>query len=120
MTERIYEYKDEQDWFIGKWDGFNYLTCFGDDQTYETVQDDFHRLVAGLQVEGLQVHVVKLQSMATFLRFLVETINQEQDRYLQLVQHKGGQLVMEQDRLLYVHLDKAGVLVADFFEQPEV
>ena len=28
MTEKIYEYRDEKNWFIGTWAGFNYFTCF--------------------------------------------------------------------------------------------
>ncbi|HFI0256842.1 TPA: nucleoside-triphosphate diphosphatase [Streptococcus suis] len=115
MTDKIYEYKDDQNWFIGKWEEFNYLTCFGDDQVYEQAQDQFHALVKELGIEGLQVHVVQLAAHFHFLRFLVETINQQSGRSLSIVQHKGAILVTEGDRLLLVHLPKEGVSTADFF-----
>lgn len=117
MTEKIYEYRDEHNWFIGKWEGFNYLTCFGDDQAYEEAQDHFHKLVKGLGIDDLQVHVVKLTSHFHFLRFLVATINQQQGRALSIVQHQGAILVTENDKLLLVHLPQAGVSTADFFGQ---
>ena len=117
MTEKIYEYRDEHNWFIGKWEGFNYLTCFGDDQAYEEAQDHFHKLVKGLGIDDLQVHVVKLTSHFHFLRFLVATINQQQGRALSIVQHQGAILVTEADKLLLVHLPQAGVSMADFFGQ---
>ncbi|HFI0355985.1 TPA: nucleoside-triphosphate diphosphatase [Streptococcus suis] len=117
MTDKIYEYKDEHNWFIGKWEGFNYLTCFGDDHAYEEAQDQFHSLVKGLGIDDLQVHVVKLTSHFHFLRFLVDTINQQQGRALSIVQHQGAILVTEGDRLLLVHLPQAGVSTADFFGQ---
>ncbi|HFU4494615.1 TPA: nucleoside-triphosphate diphosphatase [Streptococcus suis] len=117
MTEKIYEYRDEHNWFIGKWEGFNYLTCFGDDQAYEEAQDHFHKLVKGLGIDDLQVHVVKLTSQFHFLRFLVATINQQQGRALSIVQHQGSILVTENDKLLLVHLPKEGIEMATFFGQ---
>ncbi|QWV87250.1 nucleoside-triphosphate diphosphatase [Streptococcus parasuis] len=117
MTEKIYEYRDEHNWFIGKWEGFNYLTCFGDDQAYEEAQDHFHKLVKGLGIDDLQVHVVKLTSHFHFLRFLVATINQQQGRALSIVQHQGAILVTENDKLHLVHLPKEGIEMATFFGQ---
>lgn len=117
MTENIYEYRDEHNWFIGKWEGFNYLTCFGDDQAYEEAQDHFHKLVKGLEIDDLQVHVAKLTSHFHFLRFLVATINQQQGRALSIVQHQGAILVTENDKLLLVHLPKEGIEMATFFGQ---
>ncbi|HFI0782286.1 TPA: nucleoside-triphosphate diphosphatase [Streptococcus suis] len=117
MTEKIYEYRDEHNWFIGKWEGFNYLTCFGDDQAYEEAQDHFHKLVKRLGIDDLQVHVVKLTSHFHFLRFLVATINQQQGRALSIVQHQGSILVTENDKLLLVHLPKEGIEMATFFGQ---
>lgn len=117
MTEKIYEYRDEHNWFIGKWEGFNYLTCFGDDQAYEEAQDHFHKLVKGLGIDDLQVHVVKLTSHFHFLRFLVATINQQQGRALSILQHQGAILVTEGDKLHLVHLPKEGIEMATFFGQ---
>lgn len=115
MTSKIYEYKTESDWFIGKWEGFNYLTCFGDDSVYEGAQDVFHSILKNLSIEGLQVHVIAYQLEFSFLKFLIDTINQERNRQLEITQHQGAILITESGKLLAVHLPKEGISVDHFF-----
>ena len=86
MTEKIYEYRDEKNWFIGTWAGFNYFTCFGDDQVFEAIQKDFHHLLDQLQESGLQIHVVSYQSRFRLLAFLIEMIQDRTNRPLELRQ----------------------------------
>ncbi len=117
MTVKIYEYKDESNWFIAKWESFNYLTCFGDDKTYEQAQKVFHRLVNGLDVDGLQIHVVQLGSDLHFLRFIIDTIADKMERNLKVTQHQGALLISEGDQLVMVDLPKAGVDFQTFFGQ---
>lgn len=115
MTEKIYEYKDEHDWFIGKWESFNYVTCFGDDAVYERVQGVVHQLLGQLGCEGVQVHIVRYTSDLRLITFLVDMINQEMGRKLEVAQHAGTILITENQQLLAVHLPKAGVPVEGFF-----
>lgn len=115
MTHQIYEYKDDQNWFIGKWADFNYLTCFGNDTDYEKSQDIFHSLLKRLGVESLQVHIAQLSSDVQLIAFLVDVINQEMKRNLHIKRHQGAVLVTEADQLLVVHLPDGGIAVNHFF-----
>ena len=117
MTEKIYEYRDEKNWFIGTWAGFNYFTCFGDDQVFEAVQKDFHHLLDQLQESGLQIHVVSYQSRFRLLAFLIEMIKDKTHRPLELRQQAGAILVTEDDKLVALFLPEKGLPLTDFFGQ---
>ena len=122
MTEKIYEYRDEHNWFIGKWEGFNSIAGIGN------VSDEEHfylnRLLTRLNpptdndvLSGYGVTIVRKQSDFQLFRFIVEIIKTETGRDLQVLQHQGAILVTENDKLLLVHLPQAGVSMADFFGQ---
>lgn len=115
MTEKIYEYKDDNNWFIGTWAGFNYFTCFGDDEVYENVQKDFHQLLDQLQISELQLHVVSYQSSHALWSFLVDMIKDKTGRNLSLVNQAGAFLVLEDDLVRAVHLPKDGLALSAFF-----
>lgn len=115
MTEKIYEYKDEKNWFIGTWAGFNYFTCFGDDAVFEAVQKDFHHLLDQLRVSGLQIHVVSYDSSFYLLSFLVDMIADKTGRSIQLRQQADVLLIIEEEKLISVHLPESGVKLTDFF-----
>ena len=117
MIEKIYEYRDEKNWFIGTWAGFNYFTCFGDDQVFEAVQKDFHHLLDQLQESGLQIHVVSYQSRFRLLSFLIRMIKDKTQRPLELRQQAGATLVVEGDKLVAVYLPEKGLPLTDFFGQ---
>ena len=117
MTEKIYEYRDEKNWFIGTWAGFNYFTCFGDDQVFEAVQKDFHHLLDQLQESGLQIHVVSFQSRFRLLSFLIQMIKDKTQRPLELRQQAGATLVVEGDKLVALYLPEKGLPLTDFFGQ---
>ncbi|CQR24328.1 deoxyribonucleotide triphosphate pyrophosphatase/unknown domain fusion protein [Streptococcus varani] len=115
MTEKIYEYKDEKNWFIGTWAGFNYFTCFGDDAVFEAVQKDFHHLLDQLQVSGLQIHVASYDSSFYLLSFLVDMITDKTGRSIKLRQQADALLIIEEEKLVSVHLPESGVKLTDFF-----
>ena len=117
MTEKIYEYRDEKNWFIGTWAGFNYFTCFGDDQVFEAIQKDFHHLLDQLQESGLQIHVVSYQSRFRLLSFLIQMIKDKTHRPLELRQQAGATLVVEGDKLVALYLPEKGLPLTDFFGQ---
>ena len=117
MTEKIYEYRDEKNWFIGIWAGFNYFTCFGDDQVFEAVQKDFHHLLDQLQESGLQIHVASYQSRFRLLAFLIEMIKDKTHRPLELRQQAGAILLTEDDKLVALFLPEKGLPLTDFFGQ---
>ncbi|MBF0778077.1 nucleoside-triphosphate diphosphatase [Streptococcus cuniculi] len=120
MTEKIYEYKDANDWYLGTWAEFSYLTCFGDDEHCESVRRRFYQLLERLSLEGLQVHVVKYGSAFSFLNFLVQIINEKLRRKLSVVQHKGAVLVMDGQQIIDIQLPQAGVVAETFFGQGDL
>ncbi|WP_373713681.1 nucleoside-triphosphate diphosphatase, partial [Streptococcus sp.] len=99
------------------WAGFNYFTCFGDDQVFEAVQKDFHHLLDQLQESGLQIHVVSYQSRFRLLSFLIQIIKDKTQRPLELRQQAGATLVVEGDKLVAVYLPEKGLPLTDFFGQ---
>lgn len=117
MTDKIYEYKDANNCFIGKWEDFNYLTCFGDDGKYEKSQNIFHSVLKVFDVDGVQVHVVKLTSDSQLIAFIIDMINDKFSREIKLVKHRGSLLLTEGTQLLGVHLPENGVELSDFFGQ---
>ncbi|MQB88149.1 non-canonical purine NTP pyrophosphatase, partial [Lactobacillus reuteri] len=56
MTKSIFEYKDDQDWYLASFGSYNHLTCFGDDEVYEQYVDFFQGLTSTLDVSGFQLH----------------------------------------------------------------
>ena len=50
MTKSIFEYKDEQDWYLASFGNYNHLTCFGGDEAYEQFVDFFQALTNVLAV----------------------------------------------------------------------
>lgn len=119
MTGKIYEYKDGNEWYIGKWDKENSLTYFGTEEKKHLVENCFDQLVGALSLEGLQVHLVKVRSVLPFLTFLIQIINEELGRNLSVVQHKGAVLILEGRQIVAIWLPQEGVNVDNFFGQTD-
>lgn len=115
MTEKIYEYKDTSDWYIGQWGEYPYLTSFQNDEQYEHLQSVFTRFKAEEKDRFLQVHIVKYTSDFQFASFLADMINQEDGRAIQVCNYKGAVLLLENETVLDVLLPKTGVPIAAFF-----
>ena len=116
MTKKIYEYKDEQDWYVAQWSESGALS-FSFDEAEEiynllyTIQ-----LLAGDQA-GVQIQVIRHQSDLRLIQFMLEIINEEQGRKLELQVRAGALLVVENGQLLYVHVPKSGVNLERFLGQ---
>ncbi|MGT2959824.1 nucleoside-triphosphate diphosphatase [Streptococcus caballi] len=127
MTDNIYEYKDEKNWFVGKWQGFNTLAGLGQvsNEAYLRLNHDLASLLDSDKVDskdnqnwrpnGYDVTVIKKSSDFRLIAFVVDMIAQETGRPLKVKQHQGAVLVTEKERLLLVHLPEAGVKLDDFF-----
>ena len=115
MTKSIFEYKDDQDWYLASFGSYNHLTCFGDDEAYEQYVDFFQGLTNTLDVSGFQLHVVKHSSDLRLVSFILDCLKEELGRDLVVTQHQGTLLVSEGDKLLYVHVPREGVSLDDFF-----
>lgn len=119
MIKNCYEYKDKQDWYIGKWGEGDLvsLTSFEYGPLYERAMNIVYQLFEQLEINTLKIHVVHLTSLSSFLHFVIQLINEQEGRQLSLVQHQGSLLVMENEQLMVVSLPKEGVSSTIFFGQ---
>lgn len=131
MTDKIYEYKDAENWFLGEWGGFNAISGLGnvcDDAVYELSQQlaklntskccgNCHGDCHSDDRNGYNVTVVKKSSDFQLIRFVADMINQETNRKLEVTQRAGAVIVTETEQLLLVHLPENGVEAAAFFGQ---
>ena len=120
MTNKIYEYKDDQDWYVGSY------SIFGGVRTLTDEDLDFP--LVGLakifrdEERGFPISVTVLRygSRYRLLSFVVDILNQEAGRNLEVIQRQGAFLLIENAQLLHVALPKEGVNVHDFFETSKV
>lgn len=125
MSDKIYEFKDDHNWFIGRWDGFNLIG-----RMFRGHSDDLMRLSHALEnlvesprldessdcdSKGYDVSVLKYDNPFLLMSFVIDMINQEMGRQLTITQHQGAVLVTEGDKLVLVHLPEGGVSKTAFF-----
>ena len=89
MTKSIFEYKDEQDWYLASFGNYNHLTCFGGDEAYEQFVDFFQALTNVLAVSGFQLHIAKHSSDLRLVSFILDCLKEETGRDLAVTQHQG-------------------------------
>ena len=120
MTNKIYEYKDNQDWYVGIWDVYGGI--------YSLIKDpldlDFMDLARIFRDEEsgfpITITVMRWSSNFRLLSFIVEILNAEAGRSLEVIQRQGALLLVENGQLLHVELPKEGVDVEAFFETNKV
>ena len=76
MTKSIFEYKDEQDWYLASFGSYNQLTCFGGDEAYEQFVDFFQALTNVLAVSGFQLHIAKHSSDLRLVSFILDCLKE--------------------------------------------
>lgn len=118
MRQKIYEYRDEGNWFIGRTTFANLFSSFGEGLNGEEIHKIGHlfdRLTGPANYDddgsepGLGIEVIELGSYACLFRFALDMLNDIQGRKLELVERQGALLVKEDQRLLVVYLPKDGV-----------
>ncbi|MGZ7204778.1 nucleoside-triphosphate diphosphatase, partial [Streptococcus pyogenes] len=72
-------------------------------------------LLDQLRVSGLQIHVVSYDSSFYLLSFLVDMIADKTGRSIQLRQKADVLLIIEEEKLISVHLPESRVKLTDFF-----
>ena len=100
MSDKLFEYKDPQDWYIAQW---------GDDADYNqfsqvpaeasTLLDQLELLFAK-DPEGfpLNLSVMRYGSAFRFLTFLTEILNEVKGRAFEIVQRQGALLLVEKGK----------------------
>lgn len=127
MTHQIYEYKDDQNWFIGEMVGHNSISWLGNEHQIEGPLEEINRVIdkaVGIDVfseeewnhpRGYRLTVVKCASHFKLIDFILKMVNENLNRQLKAKQHKGAILIIEKDQLLAVHLPDGGIAVNHFF-----
>ena len=122
MTKNIYEYKDASDWYVSEWGQSTSYSEF--EQVPAEASEILDRLDSVLAEEELglplNITVIRYGSAFRFLTFLLDILNQETDRKLELLQRQGALLLVEGGKLLYVHLPQTGVDLQAFLGAKDV
>ena len=122
MTKKIYEYKDASDWYVAEWGQSASYSEF--EQVPAEASDILDRLESILAEEELglplNITVIRYGSAFRFLTFLLDILNQETDRKLELLQRQGALLLVEGGKLLYVHLPQTGVDLQAFLGAKDI
>lgn len=126
MTKKIYEYRDEHNWFIGKPSFANLFSSFGEtERTQELFKIGclfdslFLKDTEHTEDRCAEIEVIKLQSIFALFQFVCEILNELNNRSFKVVQHQGSILVTEGEKLLLVHLPQDGIATETFFGQKE-
>lgn len=118
MSEKIYEYRDDANWFIGKWGGWGLIGTMFDEGGPEIRRLD--HLLADLvqnkdgEPSSYDVTVIRYQDLEKFLSFMLDMINENTQRSLTLQQHQGAWLIVEEQQLYQIVLPPTGLDVASF------
>ena len=84
----------------------------------------FKQLQESLNVEAsefpLELKILRYHSAYRLVVFLVDIINKECERELELIQRQGAILVVEKGRLLFVHLPDGGIELSEFLGAEEI
>ena len=122
MTKNIYEYKDVSDWYVAEWGQSASYSEF--EQVPAEASEILDRLESILAEEELglplNITVIRYGSAFRFLTFLLDILNQETGRKLELLQRQGALLLVEGGKLLYVHLPQTGVDLQAFLGAKDV
>ncbi|HFI0305920.1 TPA: nucleoside-triphosphate diphosphatase [Streptococcus suis] len=124
MTEKIYEYRDERNWFIGKASFANLFGSFGETGREQEIYQLGHaldQLIASKYEDDynqcVQIEIIRLHSDFKLIQFALDVLNDLNNRQFKAIQHQGAVLVTEGEKLHLVYLPKEGVSTEAFFGQ---
>lgn len=115
MTDKIYEYKDDQNWFVGKWRDFTNIYNLGGEKDFFQIEQELASLITGKQ--GFDVSVLRYSSDFRLMAFIIDMINEELDLHLEIKRYRGAIIITEGELLRLVHLPEQGLTLEDFFAQ---
>ncbi|MFA9413471.1 MULTISPECIES: hypothetical protein [unclassified Streptococcus] len=124
MTDKIYEYKDDHNWFIGKWGGHNLLSQFAEpmsnklyllNQLLATILDQAPLSEESwLAQQGYDVLVIRLSSQLSLIDFVLSIINQETERQLVAEDRNGAIFITEGQQVVQLILPQGGLPLEQF------
>lgn len=122
MSDKLFEYKDPQDWYIAQWGEDADYNQFSQVPAEASTLLDQLELLFAKDPEGfpLNLSVMRYGSAFRFLTFLTEILNEVKGRSFEIIQRQGALLLVEKGKLLYLHLPSDGVDVEAFLGQDKV
>ena len=121
MTNKIYEYKDDQDWYVGSYSVFGGIRTLTDDELDFPLFDLAKIFRDEERGFPLSVTVLRYASAYRLFSFVVDNPQSRSKSKLRSYSNaKGALLLVENGKLLHVELPKEGVNVQDFFETNKV
>lgn len=120
MSNKIYEYKGAQDWYVGEWSSYGGGFYFKDviSEELSRMEEELRQLV--VEGQSFSVAVIQYNSIMSFVQFVLQLINENQGSQFQAQFHKGAILITEKEQLVLVHLPKKGVKLNVFFSQQDL
>ena len=120
MSNKVYEYKDAQDWYVGEWSSYGRGFYFKDviSEELSRMEEELRQLV--VEGQSFSVAVIQYNSIMSFVQFVLQLINENQASQFQAQFHKGAILITEKGQLVLVHLPEKGVKLNVFFSQQEL
>lgn len=119
MSKKVYEYKDETDWYLLR-TGSEFARLSSFDGDYEGRIESLYPLFDlfdFLEDVTYSVHIVTYTSELKLLTFIIESLNDAYNRSLELIQHQGIYFISEGDNLYSAHIPKGGVSKESIFAQ---
>ena len=90
MTNKIYEYKDEQDWYVGSYGIFGGVRTLTDDDLDFPLLEFAQRFRDEDRGFPVSVTVLRYGSLYRLLSFVVDILNQEMGRNVEVIQRQGA------------------------------
>ncbi|TWS94872.1 nucleoside-triphosphate diphosphatase [Streptococcus sp. sy018] len=113
MSEKLYEYKTEEDWFVAKW-GVAGPSIHSFVDYPKTMYDNLNHILLGEESSvAYDLFVIKLSSNLALVQFILDMLNQEQGRQLTLTSFKGLMVISEQDKILWIQPAKSTVKLSE-------
>ena len=97
MSDKLFEYKDPQDWYIAQWGEDADYNQFSQVPAEASTLLDQLELLFAKDPEGfpLNLSVMRYGSAFRFLTFLTEILNEVKGRAFEIVQRQGALLLVE-------------------------
>ncbi|OHY29875.1 non-canonical purine NTP pyrophosphatase [Streptococcus parauberis] len=123
MTNKIYQMKDDDNWFIGKWNGYNSIELLGG--VLDEDLNSLNQMLAPLnnqdydeenwQEFGYAITVIEKNSDYKLVSFVLNMINEETGRHLVAIEEAGAIIILEDETIYAIKVPRQGVSKQSFF-----
>lgn len=123
MTNKIYQMKDDDNWFIGKWNGYNSIELLGG--VLDEDLNSLNQMLAPLnnqdydeenwQEFGYAITVIEKNSDYKLVSFVLNMINEETGRHLVAIEEAGAIIILEDETIYAIKVPRQGISKQSFF-----